>query len=72
MENPQLTFATPTVITRHYTHFTHVLDDTIDARVWNGIHFRSSDEGGAKIGRSVAHWVDQNYLRPMHGKGKGK
>jgi hypothetical protein len=65
-------FATPTVITRPYTHFTDVLRDTIDARVWNGIHFRSSDEGGAKIGRNVAHWVEQNYLRPVHGKGKGK
>jgi hypothetical protein len=58
-------FATPTVITRHYTHFLDVLEDTQDARVWNGIHFRTSDEDGATIGRNVAHWVGQNYLRPV-------
>ncbi len=56
----------PTTMTRHYKHFTDVIDNTIDARVLQGIHFRSSDEGGAWIGRNVAHWVEQNYLRPVH------
>jgi hypothetical protein len=62
----------PTVMTRHYKHFTDVIDNTIDARIWQGIHVRTADEDGARIGRDVAHWVDQNYLRPVHGKGKGK
>ena len=62
----------PTVMTRHYKHFTDVVDNTIDARILQGIHFRTSDVDGARIGRNVAHWVDQNYLRPVHGKGKGK
>lgn len=57
----------PTVMTRHYAHFTDVLADTIDARVWQGIHFRTSDVDGAAIGRDVARWVEKNYLRPVHG-----
>ena len=42
-----------------------VVDDTIDARVYQGIHFRSADEQGAKIGRDVARWVDNHALQPM-------
>ena len=31
-----------------------ITDETIDARVWEGVHFRSSDEVGAQLGRAVA------------------
>ena len=33
-----------------YNRFTDVIDDTIDARIYQGIHFRSADEDGAWIG----------------------
>jgi hypothetical protein len=56
----------PTMMTRHYTHFTDVPRDTIEARIWQGIHVRTADEAGVRIGRNVAHWVEQNYLRPVH------
>jgi hypothetical protein len=52
--------------TRTYEHFRDVCDDTIDARVYQGIHFRSADEAGAKIGRDVARWVEKHALRPAH------
>ena len=32
-----------------------ITDETIDARVWEGVHFRFSDEVGAQLGREVAH-----------------
>ena len=54
------------VLTRDYRHFRDVADDTIDARVYQGIHFRFADELGAKLGRDVARWVEKNALRPMH------
>ncbi len=41
-------------VTRPYEQFTAVIDDTIDARVWQGLHFRSADVQGARIGRDVA------------------
>jgi hypothetical protein len=49
--------------TRSYDHFRDVCIDTIDARIYQGIHFRSADEAGVKIGRDVAHWVQKHALR---------
>ena len=50
-------------VTRHYDQFTDVIDDTIDARVYQGIHFRTADVQGAQLGRKVAFWVDQHFFR---------
>jgi ribosomal protein S19 len=54
----------PTV-TRQYHLLTDVVDDTIDARVYQGIHFRSADVQGARIGKQVAEWVNNNAFRPV-------
>jgi hypothetical protein len=51
--------------TRHYDQFTDVVDDTIDARVYIGIHFRAPDVQGAEIGKDVARWLDQNFFEPV-------
>ena len=48
--------------TRTYRQFTDVVDDTIDARVYIGIHFRAGDVQGAEIGKDVARWLDQHYF----------
>jgi hypothetical protein len=52
-------------VTRTYRHFTDVVGDTINARVWQGIHFRSADEQGAKIGKNVANWLNANFFQPV-------
>jgi hypothetical protein len=54
----------PTGIMRTYEHFRDVWDDTIDARIYQGIHFRTADENGVQLGRGVARWVDQHALQP--------
>ena len=60
------TFGTPPVtVTRQYERFTDVIDDTIDARVYLGIHFRTPDVQGAEIGKDVAHWLDKHYFQPV-------
>jgi hypothetical protein len=51
--------------TRTYRQFTDVIDDTIDARVYIGIHFRAPDVQGAEIGKDVARWLDQHFFRPV-------
>lgn len=51
--------------TRSYRQFTDVIDDTIDARVYIGIHFRAPDVQGAEIGKDVARWLDQHYFQPV-------
>ena len=52
-------------MTRPYEQFTAVVDDTIDARVWQGLHFRSADVQGARIGRDVARLLSTHFLRPV-------
>jgi hypothetical protein len=51
--------------TRRYRHFTAVCDDTIDVRVYHGVHFQAADVQGAGLGKDVAHWVNTNYFRPL-------
>jgi hypothetical protein len=50
---------------RDYERFLDVIDDTIDARVYLGIHFRTPDVQGAGIGKDVAHWLDTHHFRPV-------
>ena len=52
-------------VTRDYATFTDVIADTIDARVFQGIHFRTADEQGAEIGANVAEWVATNHFQPV-------
>ena len=40
--------------------------DVVNARIWLGIHFRTSDVAGDRMGRQVARWVLDRYLRPLH------
>jgi hypothetical protein len=37
-----------------WTSWAAITNETIDARVWEGVHFRFSDEVGAQVGRQVA------------------
>ena len=52
-------------VTRDYKRFTDVIDDTIDARVYQGIHFRPADVQGAGIGKKVARWLDRHFFQPV-------
>jgi hypothetical protein len=49
--------------TRTYERFTDVVLDTIDARVYQGLHFRSADVQGAGIGKNVARWLAENFFQ---------
>jgi hypothetical protein len=48
---------------RHWQTFGEGVDEVIDARVYSGIHFRTSDEVGARLGRQVARFVLTHALR---------
>lgn len=39
--------------TRHFTSFSQALAEVVEARIWGGIHFRSADNQGVRIGLSV-------------------
>jgi len=50
-------------ITREWDTFSAGVEEVIDARVYSGIHFRTSDEVGATTGRQVARFVMTHALR---------
>jgi hypothetical protein len=50
-------------ITRHWNTFSEAVQEVIDARVYSGIHFRNTDEVGARMGRQVAQFVSHHALR---------
>jgi hypothetical protein len=64
-DRTEFTVLHPNGATRDYNHFRDVVTDTIDVRVWQGLHFRSADVDGAKIGQQVARWVGTHALQPL-------
>jgi hypothetical protein len=44
--------------------FSQGIDEVIHARIWEGIHFRNSDEQGMRAGRCVGQFVVRHALRP--------
>ncbi|MBY5162568.1 vanadium-dependent haloperoxidase [Salsipaludibacter albus] len=57
-------------LTRSFTRLSDALDEVVDARVWSGIHFRTADEDGARIGRDVAAFTAR-HDRHHHDPGRG-
>jgi PAP2 superfamily len=51
--------------TRHFTSFSQALTELIGARVWGGVHFRSADVDGARLGEAVFRYAVQYYFRPL-------
>jgi hypothetical protein len=50
----QLTSPTAPGVVRTYTAWRQLTREVVDARVWSGIHTRTADEAGARLGRQVA------------------
>ncbi|MFC7650133.1 vanadium-dependent haloperoxidase [Streptosporangium lutulentum] len=50
--------------TRAYHSFSQALAEVIEARVWGGIHTRSADVQGAKIGKQVSAYMGTHYFKP--------
>ena len=50
---------------RRWQTFSEGVREVVDARVYSGIHFRTADEVGARMGRQVAQFVLTHALRPV-------
>jgi hypothetical protein len=48
---------------RHWATLSEGIQEVIDARVYVGFHYRTSDEVGARLGRKVARFVMNHALR---------
>ena len=51
--------------TRSFTRFSQAIEEIVNARVYSGIHFRTADEQGARIGKQVASWRERHYFEPV-------
>ena len=65
-----ITLSNPAVpgIMLHYGSFRQITDDISDARVYGGIHFRTDQDAGARLGRAVGTAVYKTNLRAVHGR----
>ncbi|MBH8564606.1 phosphatase PAP2 family protein [Nostoc sp. CENA67] len=63
--NLSFTFPLNTGVTRSYTSFSQIGKEVGEARIWGGIHTRTADIQGEKLGYQVADYAFQNFLRPI-------
>jgi hypothetical protein len=49
-----------------YTSFRQISDDISDARVYGGIHFRTDQTAGTRLGRAIGRAVYKNNLRAVN------
>lgn len=52
--------------TRTFHSLSDALQENINARVWAGIHFRTADLQGVKLGTTVARYLHHHYFQPIH------
>ena len=60
-----ITLSNPAVpdIVLQYTTFKQITDDISDARVYGGIHFRTDQVAGERLGKAIGKAVYRNNLR---------
>ena len=48
-----------------FDRFSLALQEIVNARVWGGIHFRTADVQGVRIGKEVGFWLQKHYFTPL-------
>jgi hypothetical protein len=51
-------------VPHHYDRTDDLVHEMSDARVWGGMHFRTSTEDGAELGKQVAKYVAKHHFQP--------
>ena len=59
-----LTSVTAPGVTRRYTKLSDYAAEVINARVYDGVHYRTSGDVGADMGRKIGAYVAERALRP--------
>lgn len=49
---------------RHYSSFSEAVTELIGARIWGGVHFRTADEHGLRLGQAVARYTVRHHFQP--------
>ena len=50
---------------RHFDGFSQPLNEIIEARIWAGLHFRTGDVQGKRLGEKVANFMETHYFQPL-------
>jgi hypothetical protein len=58
-----LTSATAPGLVETYTTFEDIADGVVDARVWGGIHWRTSSVRGERVGEQIGRFAISHFLR---------
>ena len=58
--------ATTLTTTRHYATASDLRREIVNARVWAGLHYRTSGQVGVRLGQAVARYSLDNYFQPTH------
>jgi hypothetical protein len=57
--------ASGSIYVRHLDSTDEVVREIIDARIYNGVHYRTSVVHATVLGRKVAQWVARSYFLPV-------
>jgi hypothetical protein len=61
----KLTSATAPGVIETYTTFNGIAEGVVDARVWGGIHWRTSSSRGRQVGQQIGAFAVRHFLRPQ-------
>ena len=64
---PTATMTSPTApgVTRSFSRLSDYVTEIVNARVYDGVHYRASGEVGVEMGRKIGEYVMQNFLKPV-------
>lgn len=60
-----LTSTTAPGVTRSFDRLSDYVAEVINARIYDGVHYRASGEVGAAMGRKIGEYTVQNYFKPL-------
>ena len=60
-----MTSTTAPGVTRSFERLSDYVAEVINARVYDGVHYRASGDVGAAMGSKIGEYAVQNFLRPV-------
>jgi hypothetical protein len=64
---PRFTMTSTTApgVTRSFVRLSDYVTEVINARIFDGVHYRTSGEAGAEMGCKIGEYTVENYFRPL-------
>jgi hypothetical protein len=53
---------------RGYSRFSDALQEVNEARIYGGMHFRTSTRIGARLGQQVSRYMTSHFFRPARAR----